>query len=100
MDFSTTSPTENISVSCGTTGTAAEGVESHMRCVDFLRDNEDELDFRSLYGTPVLQTDFPELEKSGATQYTREIFFRNRETLKSIVVISIIERKEMPGMDV
>ncbi|XP_052111698.1 protein FAR1-RELATED SEQUENCE 7-like [Arachis duranensis] len=42
-----------------------EFVRNFQRCVDFLRDIEDELEFRSWYGTPVLQTEFVELEKSG-----------------------------------
>ncbi|XP_057756279.1 protein FAR1-RELATED SEQUENCE 12-like [Arachis stenosperma] len=45
------------------------------------RDNEEELDFRLSYGTPVLQTLFPELEKSRAINFTREIFSRYRESL-------------------
>ncbi|RYR04271.1 hypothetical protein Ahy_B06g083928 [Arachis hypogaea] len=60
-----------------------------QRCIDFLRDNEAELDFRSCYGTPVLQTEFVELEKSAALKFTREIFFRVRESLKRSVRINI-----------
>ncbi|MED6188562.1 hypothetical protein PIB30_117043 [Stylosanthes scabra] len=75
-------------------------VTNFQRCVDFLRDNEDEMDFRSFYGTPVLETEFPELEKSAATEYTREIFFRFRETLKSIVRISIPHCDEMSDQDI
>ncbi|XLU94867.1 hypothetical protein S245_009219 [Arachis hypogaea] len=72
-----------------------EFVTNFQRCVDFLRDNEEELDFRSLYGTPVLQTQFPELEKSGAVNYTREIYFRYRESLKRCVRTTILECKQM-----
>ncbi|MED6199022.1 hypothetical protein PIB30_119051 [Stylosanthes scabra] len=72
-----------------------EFVINFQRCVDFIRDNEEELEFRSLYGTPVLQTEFPELEKSAAMEYTRDIFFRLRETLKSSVRIKILDRSEM-----
>ncbi|KAL4298941.1 hypothetical protein AHAS_Ahas17G0051200 [Arachis hypogaea] len=68
-----------------------EFVTNFQRCVDFLRDNEEELDFRSSYGTPVLQTQFPELEKSGAINFTREIFSRYRESLKRCVRITILE---------
>ncbi|RYR47764.1 hypothetical protein Ahy_A07g033724 [Arachis hypogaea] len=60
-------------------------------CVDFLKDNEEELNFRSSYGIPVLQTEFPELEKSGAMSFTREIFSRYRESLKRCVRVSILE---------
>ncbi|RYR48168.1 hypothetical protein Ahy_A07g034166 isoform B [Arachis hypogaea] len=66
-----------------------------QRCVDFLRDNEEELDFRSLYGSPVLQTQFPELEKSGALNYTKEIFMRLRDALKRSVRITIVECKNL-----
>ncbi|RYQ80675.1 hypothetical protein Ahy_Scaffold1g106925 isoform I [Arachis hypogaea] len=59
-----------------------EFVRNFQRCVDFLRDTEDELDFRSWYGTPVLQTEFVELEKSGWTMFTREMFLRYRDSLK------------------
>ncbi|RYR78611.1 hypothetical protein Ahy_A01g003448 isoform A [Arachis hypogaea] len=59
-----------------------EFVTNFQRCVDFLRDNEDEMEFRSCYGTPVLQTHFIELEKSGATRFTREMFWRYRESVK------------------
>ncbi|MED6171779.1 hypothetical protein PIB30_043997 [Stylosanthes scabra] len=69
------------------------------RCVNFLRDNEDEMDFRSFYETPVLETDFLELGKSATSEYTRAIFFRFRETLKGIVRISILEREEMSDRD-
>ncbi|RYR75659.1 hypothetical protein Ahy_A01g000237 [Arachis hypogaea] len=68
-----------------------EFVTNFQRCVDFLRDNEEELDFRSSYGTPVLQTQFPELEKSGAINFTREIFSRYRESLKRCVRVTILE---------
>ncbi|RYR31519.1 hypothetical protein Ahy_B01g056323 [Arachis hypogaea] len=50
-----------------------EFVTNFQRCVDFLRDTEDELEFRSWYGTPVLQTEFVELEKSGWMKFTREM---------------------------
>ncbi|XP_015945326.1 protein FAR1-RELATED SEQUENCE 5 [Arachis duranensis] len=66
-------------------------VTNFQRCVDFLRDNEDELEFRSSYGTPVIQTQFPELEKSGVLCYTREIFVRYRESLKWSVRVTIVE---------
>ncbi|XLR18881.1 hypothetical protein S83_046793 [Arachis hypogaea] len=66
-------------------------VTNFQRCVDFLRDNEDELEFRSSYGTPVIQTQFPELEKSDALCYTREIFVRYRESLKRLVRVTIVE---------
>ncbi|XP_025677407.1 protein FAR1-RELATED SEQUENCE 5-like [Arachis hypogaea] len=66
-----------------------EFVTNFQKCVHFLRDNEDELDFRSSYGTPVLQTEFVELEKSGWTKYTREMFFRYRETLRRCVRVKI-----------
>ncbi|XP_016177630.1 protein FAR1-RELATED SEQUENCE 5-like [Arachis ipaensis] len=66
-----------------------EFVTNFQRCIDFLHDNEDELDFRSSYGTPVLQTEFVELEKSGWTKYTRKMFFRYRETLRRCVRVKI-----------
>ncbi|RYQ92281.1 hypothetical protein Ahy_B09g098466 [Arachis hypogaea] len=50
-----------------------EFVTNFQRCVDFLRDNEDELEFKSCYGTPVLQTEFVELEKSGWSKFTRDV---------------------------
>ncbi|KAL4328544.1 hypothetical protein AHAS_Ahas13G0210700 [Arachis hypogaea] len=51
-------------------------VTNFQRCVDFLRNKEEELDFRSFYGTPMLQTQFPEIERSAATLYTWELFYR------------------------
>ncbi|KAL4286283.1 hypothetical protein AHAS_Ahas19G0070700 [Arachis hypogaea] len=68
-----------------------EFVRNFQRCVDFLRDTEDELDFRSWYGTPVLQTEFVELEKSGWTMFTREMFLRYRDSLKRCVCVRICE---------
>ncbi|XP_016206315.1 protein FAR1-RELATED SEQUENCE 5-like [Arachis ipaensis] len=65
-----------------------------QRCVDFLRDKEEELDFRSFYGTPVLQTQFPEIERSAATLYTREIFYRFRESLKWAGRFYIADRQD------
>ncbi|RYR62071.1 hypothetical protein Ahy_A04g019411 [Arachis hypogaea] len=62
-----------------------------MRCVDFLPDNEGELEFRSWYGTLVLQTEFVELEKSTWTKFTREMFARFRESLKRCVRVRICE---------
>ncbi|KAL4349923.1 hypothetical protein AHAS_Ahas10G0090500 [Arachis hypogaea] len=53
-----------------------EFVTNFQRCVDFLRDKEEELDFWSFYGTPVLQTQFPEIEMSATTLYTHDIFYR------------------------
>ncbi|RYR24906.1 hypothetical protein Ahy_B02g058486 [Arachis hypogaea] len=60
------------------------GVRTTSRCVDFLRDNEDELEFCSWYGTSVLQTEFVKLEKSAWTKFTREMFARFRESLKRL----------------
>ncbi|MED6160781.1 hypothetical protein PIB30_054516 [Stylosanthes scabra] len=40
----------------------------------------------------VLQTLFPELEKSGAIYYTRELFLRYRESLKRCVRVKILDR--------
>ncbi|RYR46848.1 hypothetical protein Ahy_A07g032694 [Arachis hypogaea] len=59
-----------------------EFVRKFQMCVNFLRDKEDELEFCSLYGTPVLQTDFVELKKSAWMKFTREMFARFRESLK------------------
>ncbi|KAL4286948.1 protein FAR1-RELATED SEQUENCE 5-like [Arachis hypogaea] len=53
------------------------------------RDNEDELKFRSCYRTPVLQTQFIDIEKSGATRFTREMFWRYHESLKRCVRVRI-----------
>ncbi|XP_052109283.1 protein FAR1-RELATED SEQUENCE 4-like [Arachis duranensis] len=68
-----------------------EFVRNFQRYVDFLRDTEDELEFRSWYGTPVLQTEFVELEKSGWTMFTREMFLRYRDSLKRCVRVRICE---------
>nr|XP_025628612.1 protein FAR1-RELATED SEQUENCE 5-like [Arachis hypogaea] len=68
-----------------------EFVRNFQRCVDFLRDTEDELEFRSWYGTPVLQTEFVELEKSGWSMFTREMFLRFRDSLKRCVRVRICE---------
>ncbi|KAL4314655.1 hypothetical protein AHAS_Ahas15G0106800 [Arachis hypogaea] len=54
-------------------------------------DNEEELNFRSSYGITVLQTQFPELERSGAISFTRKIFSRYRECLKRCVKVTILE---------
>ncbi|KAL4381394.1 hypothetical protein AHAS_Ahas04G0129100 [Arachis hypogaea] len=72
------------------------GLRTTSRCESLLhakmgRNNEEELDFRSLYGSPVLQTQFPELKKSGALNYTKEIFVRFRDALKRSVRITIVE---------
>ncbi|RYR20961.1 hypothetical protein Ahy_B03g066188 [Arachis hypogaea] len=71
-----------------------EFVRNFQRCVDFLRDTENELDFRSWYGTPVLQTEFVELEKSGWTMFTREMFLRFWDSLKRCVRVRICEFNE------
>ncbi|RYR47349.1 hypothetical protein Ahy_A07g033284 [Arachis hypogaea] len=60
----------------------------------------EELDFRSLYGSPVLQTQFPELEKSGALNYTKEIFVRFRDALKKSVRITIVECNKLDDQTV
>ncbi|RYR04324.1 hypothetical protein Ahy_B06g084000 [Arachis hypogaea] len=74
-----------------------EFVTNFQRCVRFLRDNEDELEFRSCYGTPVLQTQFVKLEKSGAKRFTREMFWRYRESLKRYVRVRINTCVEIEG---
>ncbi|RYR60585.1 hypothetical protein Ahy_A04g017637 isoform A [Arachis hypogaea] len=74
-----------------------EFITNFQRCVEFLRDNEDELEFRSSYGTPVIQTEFPELEKSGAMNFTREIFARYRESLKRCVRVTVLGCIESEG---
>ncbi|XP_015941349.1 protein FAR1-RELATED SEQUENCE 5-like [Arachis duranensis] len=68
-----------------------EFVTNFQRCVDFLRDTKDELEFHSWYRTPVLQTDFVELEKSGWTKFTREMFVRFWDSLKRCVRVRICE---------
>ncbi|KAL4287175.1 hypothetical protein AHAS_Ahas19G0159900 [Arachis hypogaea] len=60
-------------------------VTNFQRCVNFLRDREEELDFRSCCGMPVLQTQFLEIKKSVAMHYTRDMFYRFRECLKRAV---------------
>ncbi|RYQ99516.1 protein FAR1-RELATED SEQUENCE 5-like [Arachis ipaensis] len=72
-------------------------VMNFQRCVEFLRDNEDEMDFRSSYGTLVLHTQFPEIEKSGAMKYTREIFSRFCESLQRCVRITVVESQPREG---
>ncbi|KAL4344767.1 hypothetical protein AHAS_Ahas11G0211300 [Arachis hypogaea] len=74
-----------------------EFITNFQQCVEFLRDNEDELEFRSSYGTPVIQTEFPELEKSGAMNFTREIFARYRESLKRCVRVTVLGCIESEG---
>ncbi|KAL4390242.1 hypothetical protein AHAS_Ahas03G0125500 [Arachis hypogaea] len=59
-----------------------EFVTNFHRCVDFLRDNEEELDFQFCFGTLILQTQFVELEKSAVIKFTREIFFKVKESLQ------------------
>ncbi|KAL4275915.1 hypothetical protein AHAS_Ahas20G0154900 [Arachis hypogaea] len=59
-----------------------EFVTNFQRCIDFLEDNEDRLEFCSWYGTPVLQTEFVGLEKDGWAKYMQEMFWRFHETLK------------------
>ncbi|KAL4299532.1 hypothetical protein AHAS_Ahas17G0110300 [Arachis hypogaea] len=73
-------------------------VMNFQRCVEFLRDNEDEMDFRSSYGTLVLHTQFPEIEKSGAMKYTREIFSRFCESLQRCVRITVVESQPREGV--
>ncbi|RYR29506.1 hypothetical protein Ahy_B01g053911 [Arachis hypogaea] len=58
--------------------------EAWQQSVEFLRDNEDEMDFRSLYRMPVLQTQFLELENSGAMNYTQEIFSMNLQSSANV----------------
>ncbi|RYR04507.1 hypothetical protein Ahy_B06g084261 [Arachis hypogaea] len=58
------------------------------RCVDFLCDNEDELEFRSCYGTL-----FVELEKPEWSKFTREMFWRFHESLRRCVWVRIFESK-------
>ncbi|RYR24594.1 hypothetical protein Ahy_B02g058109 [Arachis hypogaea] len=77
-----------------------EFVTNFQRCVDFLRDNEEELDFRSLYGSPVLQTQFSELKKSGTLNYTKEIFLRFRDALERSVRITIVECNKLDNRTV
>ncbi|RYQ95181.1 hypothetical protein Ahy_B08g090242 [Arachis hypogaea] len=67
------------------------------RCVNFLKDNEDKLEFQSCYGTPVLQTQFIELKKSGATRFMHEMFWRYRESLKRCVRVRINDCVEIEG---
>ncbi|XP_057746468.1 protein FAR1-RELATED SEQUENCE 5-like [Arachis stenosperma] len=69
-------------------------VTNFQRCVNFLRDKEEELDFRSFYGTPVLQTQFPEFERSAATLYTRELFHRFQESLKWAIRFYITDSQD------
>ncbi|MED6176249.1 hypothetical protein PIB30_086296 [Stylosanthes scabra] len=63
-----------------------------QRCVEFVRDNEEEIDFRSYYGKPVMETLFLEMEMSVANHYTRDLFCRVQKCLCRSVRFNVIER--------
>ena len=63
-------------------------------CVEQIRDNELEADFKSCYGHPVLQTELKSLEKSGAMAFTRDIFFLYQTALVKSITVKIVEVKE------
>jgi hypothetical protein len=70
-------------------------VQQFHRCLTFFRFREIEADFQSNYGDPVLQTSMRSIEKSGATQFTKEIFILFRSILKKAALLRITERVEM-----
>ena len=59
------------------------------RCLDSIRNNEVEADFRSAFGFPVMQTHLEALEQSAAKVYTREVFLIFRSLLKKVSSMKI-----------
>ncbi|WJX74512.1 hypothetical protein P8452_58158 [Trifolium repens] len=70
-------------------------VQQFHRCLTFFRFREIEADFHSNYGDPVLQTSMRSIEKSAATQFTKEIFILFRSILKKAALLRITDRVEM-----
>ncbi|RYR48672.1 hypothetical protein Ahy_A07g034730 [Arachis hypogaea] len=72
-----------------------EFVTNFQRCVNFLRENENVLEFRSWYRTLVLQTEFVELGKDGRTKYTWEMFWRFVKLLKGAFEFTYVDAIKM-----
>jgi hypothetical protein len=70
-------------------------VKQFHRCVSYFRFREVEADFKSQYGTAVLQTNLRSLERSAANQFTKEIYEMVRSVLKKVSLISLVDTHEM-----
>ncbi|XP_020205881.1 protein FAR1-RELATED SEQUENCE 5, partial [Cajanus cajan] len=72
-------------------------VQQFNRLVSYMRYREVEADFASIHGDPILETDFHNLELSGAKCYTKEIFKLFRDQLHSSSLMRVIGCKQTFG---
>lgn len=75
-------------------------VKQFHRCVSYFRFREVEADFKSQYGTAVLQTNLRSLERSAANQFTKEIYEMVRVVLKKVSLISLVDTQEMSSFTI
>ena len=71
-----------------------EFVQHFDHCLEAIRDNKVEADFKSNFGFPVMQTQLEALERSAAKVYTREVFYIFRAVLKKSASVKIVLWKE------
>lgn len=67
-----------------------EFLQHFFRWVGYMRFREIETDFSSLYGEPVLQTQFESLERSAAHLYTKEVFKLFRPLLERACTCNVV----------
>lgn len=68
-------------------------VHHFNRCLNYLRYMVDEANYESIRGEQVLQTTFPDLERSGSSVFTREIFFIFRDLLRRSGAMTVADGK-------
>lgn len=61
-----------------------------QQCMDHMRFKEREDDFASLHGDPVLQTNFPEIEKSAGKYLTKDLFLKFRTIIDRASDIEVV----------
>ncbi|GAU44815.1 hypothetical protein TSUD_400340 [Trifolium subterraneum] len=70
-------------------------VQQFQRCLTYFRFREIEADFRSNYGQPVMQSSLHSIERSAASQYTKEIFNMFKVVLSKCMLLKVLEVQQM-----
>ncbi|XLR43818.1 protein FAR1-RELATED SEQUENCE 5-like [Arachis hypogaea] len=71
-----------------------EFLHHFRRWMGLLRNNEAEADYYTSYGFPIMQTQVQALERSGASVYTREVFYLFRSLLLKASSVIIVDWRE------
>jgi len=75
-------------------------VKQFHRCVSYFCFKDAEADFKSQYGTSVLQTNLRSLERSAAKQFTKENYEMLCFVLKKVSLLSLVDTKQLSSFSI